>query len=128
MMIGVAQIIDRTLKHHLPNYAMAVPGASSGAYTRLPRHKENLKVTASAIPRNLAILESGDKRKFAVAHRSSVCVLIREQDSATVQQSILQPFPSDAEGQVDSRTFITEVLMMIRIFPMLIICSHVLLS
>ena len=84
---------------------MAVPSA----YTRLPRHKENLKFTVSAIPRNLAILESGDKRKFAVAHRSRVCVLTREQDSATVQQCILQPFPSDAEGQVDSRTFITEV-------------------
>ena len=67
-----------------------------------------MKVTVSALPRNLAVQECGDRRRFAVAHRSRVCILTRDQDSAS--QRLLQPFPCDSEGDMDSRTFITEVI------------------
>lgn len=78
------------------------------AYTRLPHHKESLKMTASALPKNLAVLQSGEKRSFATAHKSRVCILTRDGPQSTIQR-VLEPFPSDAEGELDSRTFVTEV-------------------
>ena len=82
--------------------------AIPSAYTRLPHHKENLRSTVSALPKNLAVLQNGEKRSFAVAHKSRVCILTRDGGHSTSQR-VLEPFPSDAEGELDSRTFVTEV-------------------
>ena len=86
---------------------MAVSSLFS-SYSQLPKRLESLKLSASCVPGNLAVLYDSTREccGYAVAHRSKV-VIIRWEHGTSSKQTVLEPFSSATE--VDSLTFITGV-------------------
>lgn len=86
---------------------MAVTNPFS-SYSQLPKRLESLKLSASCVPGNLAVLCDSTREccGYAVAHSSKV-VIIRWEHGTSSKQTVLEPFPSATE--VDSLTFITGV-------------------
>ena len=85
--------------------------ATNNTYSQLPKRLESLKLSASSLSGNLAVLSDtrGECCGYAVAHGSSVCV-IRWEPGSSCRQTLIEPFASATEeGVVDSLTLITGV-------------------